>query len=224
MTSITLADGAGSIFLLEINDEPLARAMTSEAIEMLSEHLSELARGNPGLAMLSVSTSETDDEQLAGFQNLHFAIAPTTPLVWGVAERHLIVGTSEEAVALCLNTAKGDHPSIQENPRVMSELVLPDGPCVAVYLTDQRRTGQEIGEVLAVIGPMSGMMGMAIPDPQARKVIARVGGILGKLAPVARKIDFYKSNSAYTTFDGSAWRSSSVTHYQDPQERGLAAP
>ena len=40
-----------------------------------------------------------------------------------------------------------------------------------------------------------------------------------ELAPVAGKIDFYKSTASYTTFDGNAWHTRSVTHYFSPKER-----
>ena len=43
--------------------------------------------------------------------------------------------------------------------------------------------------------------------------------MLTKLTPVVRKIDFYKSKAAHTTFDGQTWRSRGVTHYFSPAER-----
>ena len=71
---------------------------------------------------------------------------------------------------------------------------------------------------------MSGMiLPMVIPDEDARKVVGKIIGIIGKLAPVAAKIDFYKSTVAYMTFDGKAWHARQVTHYQSPAERSADA-
>ena len=68
-----------------------------------------------------------------------------------------------------------------------------------------------------------GMAGAMIPDQDARPIIAKIAGMLAKLTPVVRKIDFYKSSASYTTFDGQAWHTRAVTHYVSPAERGAAA-
>ena len=63
------------------------------------------------------------------------------------------------------------------------------------------------------------MMGMAIPEPKARPILASITGMLGKLTPVVAKIDFYKSKAMLLTFDGLAWHTRGVTHYFSPEER-----
>ena len=64
-----------------------------------------------------------------------------------------------------------------------------------------------------------GVAGASVPNPDIRPLLAKIAGILGKVAPVIRKIDFYKSTAAHTTFDGKVWYSRTVTHYFSPEER-----
>jgi hypothetical protein len=55
-----------------------------------------------------------------------------------------------------------------------------------------------------------------------RQVLSKVSSILGKLVPVAQRVDFFKSTATCTTFDGRMWRMRTVTHYASPQERSAA--
>jgi len=223
--SVTLADGGGSIWLLKVTDEQVARAKVGTAIEFLSkrlpEQLGKIASKNPalaGLAMLAVRTSPVEHAQLAGFQNLHVGMSPQ-PVVWGVTAGYIVFGSSADAVAACLATARGDHPSLRSNARAMSEAIVPDGPFASVSLTDQRGLGEEVATGLGVASMVYGMLGTFIPDPRVRPLLAKISGMLSKLVPVARKIDFYKSSASHTTFDGKVWRSRGVTHYVQPAER-----
>ncbi len=220
--TVTLADGGGSVWLIKVADEQAAREKVAAAIEFLSTKLTEAVGKNPGLAMLSmlaVDTSPTLHEDLDGFQNLHLAVAPQQPIVWGVADGYLIVGTSDDAVALCLETARGAHPGIRENARVMSEAIVPPGPFTSVSLTDRRGLGNDLAKGIGIGSMLLGTMGMAVPEPEARLVISKIAGMAAKLTPVVRKIDFYKSTAAHTTFDGYTWHTRSVTHYVSPAER-----
>lgn len=216
--SVTLADGAGSVALIKVTDEQAARDKVGAVVELLSTRLTELAAQQPMLAMLAARTSETLDDRLEGFQNLHFMMSPQ-PVVWGVANGHLIFGSSADAVALCLETAAGKHPGIRENTRVMSEAIVPPGPFTSVTLTDQRNLGNEISEILGAVSMGAGMMGAFIPDPEVRPIITRIAGMLAKLTPVAQKIDFFKSTATCTTFDGMTYRTQMVTHYASPEDR-----
>jgi len=218
--NVTLADG-GSVWMMKVTNEQVAREKVAAAIEFSSTKLGEAVAKNPmmaGLGMLSLRTSPLEHEQLEGFQNLHFAMLPQPP-VWGVADGHLIFGSSADAVALCIATARGDHPNIRSNARAMREAIVPSGPFTSVTLTDKRHLGDELMGLAQGISMATGMMGAFVPKPELRPVLAKVSAMLGKLAPVARKIDFYKSTATSTTFDGQAWRSRAVTHYFSPAER-----
>lgn len=216
--TVTLDDDLGSVWLLKVKDEKLAREKTAAAVEFMSTQMSEFAAKNPMLAMLAVQTSPALDDRLEGFENLHIAAAPK-PIIWGVAESHLIFGTSAEAVALCLETAHGKHASIRENERAMQEALVPTGPFSQVSLTDQRQLGQELSAALGMVSMFSGMAGAFIPDQDARVLVTRIANMLAKLTPVVEKIDFHKSTASHTTFDGKAWHTHAVTHYFSPAER-----
>ena len=219
--SVTLADGRGSVWLFKVTNEQVAREKVGAAVDFFSTKLMEAVAKNPELAaiaMLSVQTSPAEHEQLEGFQNLHFAMSPQ-PAVWGVAEGYLIFGSSADAAALCLATARGDHPSIRDNARAMSEALVPTGPFASVALTDRRNLGEELAVGMGVGSMVCGMLGAIVPEPQARSAISKISGMLAKLTPVVRKIDFYKSSASHTTFDGQTWRSRGVTHYFSPTER-----
>lgn len=218
ITCVTLGDGGGWVWMLAVRDEAAARSKVGELIKHLSENLGELSKDVPMLAMLSVQASPAESPLLEGFEELRFALAPAEPLVWGVTEGRLMIASTPQAMELCLQTARGAHPNIRENPRASAEMLLPEGNCVALSLTDQRRLGDEIAAIIDMVAPMGGMVAMAIPDAKARQVITRLAAALGKLAPVARKIDFFKSAASRTTFDGDAWHTHTVTHYRELAE------
>ena len=118
-----------------------------------------------------------------------------------------------------LATARGDHPSVRNNARVMSEMIVPEGPFVSVSLADRRNLGNELAAGVGMVSMVTTMMGASIPEPQVRQAIARLSAIFGKLTPVLQKIDFYKSVSTHIVFDGQMWRTKLVTHYRSPQEQ-----
>jgi hypothetical protein len=218
--SVTLAEG-GTVSLIKVTDEKTAREKVTAAIEFTTTALGQIMAKNPalaGLAMVRMRTSPLEHEKLEGFQKLRFAMSPE-PVVWGVADGHLIFGTSADAVALCLATAKGEHPNIRNSSRAMKEALIPPGPFVTMSYSNLRSQGEEIETGLGIASMVMGMMGAFIPEPKVRPVITGISGILGKLGPVVRKIDFYKSKAAYTTFDGRMWHSYGVTHYFAPEER-----
>ena len=222
--TVTMADQGGSVWLVKVTDEDVAREKVGAAIDFLSTQLTQVISKQPalaGLAMLGVQSSPADDPRLEGFQELRFTMSPQ-PAVWGVTDGYLIFGSSADAAALCMATAAGKHPSIRENARVMSEALVPDGPFTALTLVDRRNLGKELEQGAGIASMVVSMMGAFIPEPEARPVLAKIARILGKLGPVARKIDFYKSVATQTTFDGQAYRYKAVTHYFSPEERAAS--
>ncbi len=218
--SVTLAEG-DTVSFVKVTDENTAREKVTAAIEFTTTALGQIMAKKPALAtlaMVRMRTSPLEHEKLEGFQKLRFAMSPE-PVIWGVADGYLIFGTSADAVALCLATAKGEHPNVRNNNRAMKEALIPPGPFVSMSLTNLRSQGEQIEVGLGIASMAMGMMGAFIPEPAIRPVLTGISGILGKLGPVVRKIDFYKSKAAYTTFDGQVWHSYGVTHYFTPEER-----
>jgi hypothetical protein len=207
--------------MVRVKDETVAREKIQAGMTFLSNLLGQMAKQNPMLGMLTLRTQPSAHERLEGFQTIHMAMSPQ-PLVCGVKDGFLVVGVGEEAVARCFATAAGEHPDIRENERIMSEFLKPNGPVYSISFRDQRDLGKEMAALLQGLAMGMGMAGMAIPDPKAQQTLGRVTQIIGKLGPVVGKIDFFKSTSSYTTFDGRVWRTRSVTHYKSPTERATA--
>ncbi len=215
---VELEDNQGWVMLLRVHNEELAREKVTTAVDFVSKAIMEAAQENPVMGMFAMRTSPANHDTLKGFQYLFFGMSPQ-PVVWGVADNHLIFGSSTDAICMCLDTAQGKHPNIRKNARVMSEALVPDGMFTSVSLTDQRQLGNQLAAGIGMFSMMSGMLTMAIPDPEVRPVISKIAGILGKLTPVVTKINFYKSVARQSTFNGQSWHSKTVTHYVSPDER-----
>jgi len=221
--SVTLENGRGWVLLMKVDDEQVAREKCGATLDLLSRKLTEAMTEVPMLAMLMMRRTPVQSEKLNGFEALYIGMSPQ-PIIWGVSDGHLILSDSVTAVALCLDTAQGTHPSIRDNQRVMSEALLPKGDFTSMTLTDRRNLGRELSTMLGMISMFSGTASIAVPDPQAKMVIAKITSMIAKLSPVVLKIDFYKSHASYTTFDGQAWHTRQVTHYFSPDERAARKP
>lgn len=221
--TIQVENQSAQVFFLAVKNEEKAREMIGKGLGFLRQQIQEQAAQNPMLGMLNVTTQPATHESLEGFTRIQMAISPQ-PNVFGIKDGYLIVGTSEQAVLKCLATGRNEHPNIRKNERLMKEMLLPTGDVVAINYNDQRSLGREMAEMVQVVSMIGGMASMAVPNPTAQRVISKCVQILGKLVPVLQKIDFYKSSSSYTTFDGQHWRTESVTHYQSPDERKTDSP
>jgi hypothetical protein len=227
---VTLEDEAGWIMLMKVHDEQQARDGVGNLLDLLTKNLNDAMTRIPQLATLAMvmpRRSPLSHDVLDGFENLHFGMSPI-PIVWGVADGYLIIGATADAAALCLETARGGHPNIRDNPRIMAEILLPAGRCTSISLTDRRGLGKEIAQMLGFVSIGMGSMAMFMPaneeTQKLKSVLTPLTGIIGKLVPAAQKIDFYKSSSACTVFDGRAWHTRQVTHYFSPEERAARKP
>jgi tetratricopeptide (TPR) repeat protein len=214
--------GSGGTFLLKVKDEKVAREKVAAFLEFGTNAMKELAKQNPMMGMLALRVTPCTHERLSGFHEIAIGMMPQ-PAVCGVTDGYLIFASSADSALLCLDTASGKHPSIRENTQVMSELLAPKGSFTSLSFVDQRNLGNEIAQFLGIFSMVGGMMTMAIPEPEVQQVVAKVAGIISKLAPAAQKIDFYKSTSTYATYDGQKWQMHSVTNYFSPAERAARA-
>ncbi len=212
---VTLENDLGTVVLLAVSDADLAREKVNAGLEALTAAIGAAAEEQPMLGMMAVRRAPVLNERLKGFETLTIGLSPK-PVVWGTADGHLIFASSAKAVLSCLDTAAGDHPGVRSNPRVTSEWIAPKGPFATVSLSDQRKLGEGLAKLLGLVAMGVNMVGMQAPDPQARAVINAVSGVLTKLAPVARKIDFIESTASLKTFDGKGWTVHQVTHFKAP--------
>jgi len=203
------------VLRMEVTDDERAAAKLSAGLEFMTEKMAGLAELNPMLGMLTPRISDTTHEELKGFHDISIAMMPT-PAVCGVKEGWMVFGTSADAAVLTQATGAGEHPNVMQNEALVAQALLPQGPARSVTFTDHEKDAETIAGALSAISMMGGMFGAAIPDEEAREIVARLAGIVGKLAPVAGAIDFYDASASYTTFDGQAWRVRSVTHYVPP--------
>ncbi len=221
-THLTLADAKGSVWLVEVSDEEAARAGLAATQNFLTETLPVLLRkavmetpAMAGLLGLGIRVTPSTHEKLEGFLSASLAVSPQA-LTIGIAEGHLILGTSAESIVLCLETARGEHPNVHENKTLASEALFPEGPFSSVTYKDKRGFGEEMATGLGVVSMVGGMMAAMVPDPQVKPVLTKLTSLMSRIAPVVREIDFYRSVATRTTFDGHVWRSERVTHYEPP--------
>ncbi|MEJ2189224.1 MAG: hypothetical protein P8Y93_07355 [Acidobacteriota bacterium] len=215
LVAVTLENGLGSVVLLKVSDESVAHEKVDAALGALTAMIEAAAEEQPMLGMLSIRRAPVLNERLKGFETLSVGMSPQ-PVVWGTADGHLVFASSPEAVITCLDTAAGDHAGVHKNPRVTSEWIAPKGPFTTVSLSDQRELGEGLAKMLGMVAMGVNMAGMQAQDPRARSAITSLSGILTKLAPVARKIDFIESTAALKTFDGTGWSIHQVTHFEAP--------
>ncbi|MEP0843157.1 MAG: hypothetical protein HRF43_10655 [Phycisphaerae bacterium] len=194
-----------SVLFIKVRDDKLAREKVKAGMDKLSAFMNSIKQP---LASQPAAIEGTED-----FRSVtHPLVAMFLRPVYGVAEGYLIIGTSSEAIAACLATSRGERPSVARNERVQREGVVPAGPVASASFQDLSGVGKSVAQVLGMMSMFSAM----IPDEPDSRPVKGLIGILGKLAPVAMKIDFLQSTSSATTFDGRAWRSRSVINYRPP--------
>lgn len=212
-----------SVTMIKVINEDLAREKLSWGLNFGLDKLKQLSAQQPMLAMLAASAEDSDNPRLEGFHVITIAMMPTKPIVCGVKDGWLMMGTGEDDIIACLDTAAGKLPNVRKNERLMAESLDPDGPVWVTSFTDHRNTAKQIAAALGGMSMAGGMIAAAIPDKEGQQIVMKLFGIVAKLAPVVGKIDFFKSTSSYTTFDGKAWHSRSVTNYVAPTDRGHTA-
>jgi Flp pilus assembly protein TadD len=223
--SLTLADKRGSVTFLGVTDEQAAFDHVHGAVQGLPKVIATLVKEQPamgGLAALIVHSNPLEHDKLEGFHQLTMAMSPEPVGVWGVSDGFLILGSSADAIVLCLDAAHGEHPRLRQNESAMKEALLPDKPFISAAMNDKRGDSVEAATSMTTAAMMSSMFTAGIGDAKARLLVTKIMGMLGKIAPVVRKIDFYKSAASYTTFDGKMWYTREVTRYLSPEERKAA--
>ncbi len=204
-SSFAQEDGA---MLFRIRDVELAR----QKIPKLVDRATTLFQ-NSGQQL---TVSPASSLPVEGFQKI---TVPTmvmfigTPC-FGVWDEWFVVGSSEDAVALIMKTAAGEHPSIVTNERFKREGLSTDQPVVGASFTDLSNIGQELSAAFFGFGFAAGM----IPnEPEAAPAKAILSSLV-RLGPVVNKIDFLSSSSTLTTFKDNAWHVESVTTYKSADE------
>jgi hypothetical protein len=106
--------GNGWVIMLGVSNEDMAREKIAAGMDFISNAMQQAAQQNPMLGMMAVRTSPLTHEKLSGFHNINIGLQPQ-PIVCGVAEGHIILASSADAVVTCMATAAGEHPNIRKN-------------------------------------------------------------------------------------------------------------
>jgi hypothetical protein len=194
-----------SVTFIQLRDEKKAAEKIQAGLDRLNDFLT--GRGTP------LTSQPAEVEGANGFRMVtHPVIMMFFRPVYGISNGYLVIGTSSKAIEECLATARGEHPSVVQNERVQREALIPKGPVASASFKDLSTLGTDIAQVFNAMGFISAVM----PNQPETKPIRGIIGILGKLGPVAEKIDFIRSSSSVATFDGRAWRCKTVTNYRSP--------
>ncbi len=224
-------ESGGSVVMIKVRDPKAASTKVKAALDRLSNALANIPvdEADP-MAMLKtmfrlpLTSQPAEDVGAEGFRTVtHPICAAFLNPVYGVWRDWLIVGTSEPAVAAVIATAKGEQRNIATSQRFKREGLAPKGPASAVSFSDLRKIGEEIGRMLDSV-LLIGTMAQMIPDERAGKVFKSLLLMVGKLGPVARKVDFLLSQASVTTFDGKSWRTRSVMNYREPGAEPTTQP
>lgn len=210
---------AAWVWMLSVEDELAVEAQIGHLLDELPRWLTAASAEAPMLSMLALRTQPTSHADLPGFREVVLGIAQSG-MITGVDDGWLIAADSASTLRLMRATAAGEHADLRTNAALMHAALLPDAPALSVSFTDHGDDAAAAAAVLRMIAMMGGMAGAAIPDPDARQALSRAFGMLARLAPVVEAIDFYDSSAAWTTFDGRAWRTRSVTRYVPPTAGG----
>ena len=192
--------------MIRVKDPRLAAEKISAAINGVNALLAE--RQQP--LIITPATSV----QAEGFRNVtHPLVMMFLRLTVGVSGDWLIIGSSESAVNQCLNAAAGKVKTVAQNPRFLAEGVVPTGPVVCASFHDLSTMGQELSTIMG----MMAIPAFSIPDEPGARTVKAVFNAMARLSPAFAQLDFFRSSSSVSTFDGQAWTSKTITTYQPPK-------
>jgi hypothetical protein len=196
-----------SVLFVRVKDRAKARAQLERAIDKLQAMSAERQM------MLMIADANVPGAE--GFKSVtHPMLAMMLNPVIGVHGNEIVVGTSAQAIATCLATAEGKHPSIAENPRFGREGLAPKIPVYSVAFTDLSKLGTQIATGLGGANMGLGMAAAgAGQDPAAQAMLGGLTKMIAKIMPILAKLNFLSSSANVTVFDGQAWHTRAVTSY-----------
>lgn len=208
---VTPMGGADWVWMIRVKNGPLASQKINKAINYAIGRL----QGQGQMLMILPTTVEGAE----GFRQItHPLLAMFLRPVIGVKDEWLMIGSSAAAITKCLEVGSGKAPTIAKNARFRKEGLVPAGPVLSASFTDTSQLGEKLGGWMGMIGMAGGMMsGMMPGSDKDKQALQKLMTIVMKLGPVLQKIDFYSSESSWTTYDGEATvRSEKVITYKSP--------
>lgn len=201
------------VLMVRVKDSALA----AQKVNALLDTVSARFKGQGQMLLLQPAKVRVE-----GFRQItHPMLAMLIQPVIGVHDGWLMVASSPAALNQCLAVAAGEAPSIRKNERFAAEGIIPEGAVSSASFGNTSRRGEELADALGMVGFVAGLLPMIKvnandgEDSEAMGLLQKLLPLVAKLGPILREIDFYSSESAVSTFDGSAWRDRQVTVYKD---------
>ena len=206
---------AASMFMMRVLDDEAARKGLDWTLEVVQDFFKKKAGEIPQIAMFQPRVMPSTNPALEGFHSVSFGMIP--PMVMGVKDGWLMIGSSDKAVVTVLETGAGKHDNVRKNTELMAKALAPDGKAQTVSFADHRGKAEAVAGMLNMVAGMGNMAVAQIPDEKGKEIAGQVLDIIGRLGPVIAKIDFFDSSATLANFDGKSWRIHTVTHYVEPQ-------
>jgi len=212
--------GNDSVWFIRTKDPKLAWEKINVAIDYVNRRLQ--SRGQ----MLMVTPADVNAK---GFRQVTLPmLAMFIRPVIGVHREWVVVSTSADAVNRCLAVEAGEAPSIATNKRFRAEGVCPDGAVMSASFSDTSDLGDNMAQAATMAGMFGGMIASQMgPDapPEARELLPRLIEVGMKAAPILKELDFYRSQSSVTTYDGKTkLETMQVTTYRSPKPKPPPPP
>jgi hypothetical protein len=198
----------GWVFILDVRDSAKAAASLDMATDALNE-------------MLAPQNAGVEDAKLEGAEGFKRVILPPMAAMipglgrpmYGLKDNRLFIANGPEILKAALQTAAGEGENFAKNERFLKEgLPLPD-KMTQFSFQDLSTWGEQMGQGVSAAALMMRMMQPELAKNPAGNTMLT---LLTKVGAVLKKFDFYHTQCAVTTFDGSLQRCKSVTHYQEP--------
>ena len=193
------------MFMLSVTDDAKAREILNRLLEMLT----------PLLAGQNGSIVDAEIQGAEGFKTIVYpmlAIAGLSKPTVGIKDGWLFFGSSPTVIKTAFDVAAGQIPNFSKNERFQKEGLTPKGNVTALSFKDLTKIGEQIGGVLQILP----LMTMGMPDIMKDPKMQTMMSVVSKIGRVVRKLDFFQSSSAMTTFDGKLFHTKNITTYREP--------
>lgn len=199
------------VWMVRVRDEAKAREMLGRAWELVE-------------APLAANSGAITDADVPGTEGFRSIVHPMLGLVGmsaptiGVHDGWLMLGSSPKVLTSAIEVAAGKAENFSKNERFIAEGLKPQDNVLSLSFSDLTQLGEQISAGLNMLG-MLGMMPEVAREPALQSLIA----MAGKVATIAKKLDFFQSTCSQTTRDGSVLKTRIVVNYREPP-KPKAAP
>ncbi len=198
---------AGSVLMIRLSDPKLAK-------EKIDGFIARVQAKSEELGLVIKPMPEVEAKGFYSVMHPMMMMMQVRPVV-GIHDEWLVIGSGPQDVNKVLAAGKAGAKTIRDSERFKAEGVRVSGAVTGASFTDLEMMGQQLAMGLS----MGGMMGaMAVQGGDEVAPIRAMFAMMAKLGPVAAEMDFFKSSSSVTTFDGRRWTTRSVLNYKPREE------